>query len=155
MDSVSDDDVVELEIWIAAAPAAIFPFLTDASRLVRWIGVAATVEPVPGGAFRLDVNGTSVARGQYLEVVPHRRVVFSWGWEGAAHGVPPGTTTVTITLVPERGGTRLTLTHAGLRGDSRARHAQGWAHYTERLKTAAEGRDPGPDPLAAPEVSHG
>ena len=155
MDRVPDDDAVELEIWIAAPPAAVFPFLTDARRLVRWIGIAATIEPVPGGAFRVDMNGRDVARGAYLEVVPDRRVVFSWGWEGNAHGIAPGTTTVTIDLEPERGGTRLKLRHAGLRGDARARHAQGWAHYAGRLRNAAEGRDPGPDPLGAPEVSHG
>jgi len=153
MDRNADD--VALEIWIAASPEAVFPFLTDADRLVRWIGIAAAAEPRPGGVFRLDMNGRDVASGEYLEVIPHRRVVFSWGWEGGGHGLAPGASTVTIDLEPERGGTRLRLRHAGLRGDHRARHAQGWGHYTARLKIVSEGREPGPDPLATPQVSHG
>jgi len=155
LDNDLPDDIVELEIWIAASPEAVFPFLTDPAQLVRWIGVAATAEPIPGGAFRLDVNGRDVARGEYLEVIPHRRVVFSWGWEGSVHGIPPGTTTVAVDLEAWNDGTRLRLRHSGLLGDNRARHAQGWDHYTARLKIAAEGGEPGPDPLASPEVSHG
>jgi uncharacterized protein YndB with AHSA1/START domain len=155
VDRDSSDDVVEVEIWIAASAEAVFPFLTDPDRLTRWIGIAASVEPTPGGIFRVDLNGKDVARGAYVEVIPHRRVVFTWGWEGGGHGIPPGATTVAIDLAPEDGGTRLRLRHTGLRGDNRSKHAQGWSHYTARLKTAAEGGDPGPDPLAAPEVSHG
>jgi len=150
----SSDDV-EVEVWIAASPEAVFPFLTDPDRLLLWIGIAAQIEPVPGGPFLVGMNGRDVARGVYVEVVPHRRVVFTWGWEGGGHGVPPGTTTVTIDLAPEKGGTRLRLRHAGLRGDNRNRHAKGWGHYTARLKIAAEGGEPGPDPLASPEVPHG
>ncbi len=157
MSTVDDPnpDAVELEVWIAAPPEAVFPFLTDPARLLRWIGVAATIEPAPGGLFRVDMNGRDVARGAYVEVVPPRRVSFTWGWEGGGHGIPPGTTTVTIELEPERGGTRLRLRHEGLRGDNRARHAHGWRHYVARLKTAAEGGEPGPDPFATPEVAHG
>jgi len=82
-------------------------------------------------------------------------VVFSWGWEGGGHGLSPGSTTVEIDLLPERGGTRLRLRHSGLRGDNRTRHQQGWTHYAARLALAAAGRDPGPDPLASPETRHG
>lgn len=153
-DDPNGDDV-ELEIWIAAPPEAVFPFLTDPARLLRWMGTAASIEAAPGGLFRVDLNGRDVARGAYLEVVPPRRVVFTWGWEGGAHGVPPGATTVEIDLEPRSGGTALRLRHKGLRGENRDRHAQGWGHYTSRLKAAAEGGDPGPDPLATPQVSHG
>jgi uncharacterized protein YndB with AHSA1/START domain len=151
MESDSGDDVV-VEIWIAAPPEAVFPFLIDPGRLMRWIGVAVAAEPRPGGLFRVDINGSDVARGAYVEIIPDRRVVFTWGWEGGSHGIQPGATTVIVDLLPENGGTRLWLRHGGLRGDNRTRHAQGWAHYAARLKTAAEGGDPGPDPLAA--VSH-
>jgi uncharacterized protein YndB with AHSA1/START domain len=112
------------------------------------MGIAASVEPRPGGLFRIDLNGRDVARGACVEVIPDRRLVFTWGWEGGSHGIPPGATTVTIDLLPEKGGTRVLLRHSGLRGDHRGRHAQGWTHYAARLKTAAEGGEPGPDPLA-------
>jgi uncharacterized protein YndB with AHSA1/START domain len=142
------DDAVELETWIAASPEAVFPFLTDPGQLLRWIGIAALLEPTPGGVLRIAMNARDVARGTYVEVIAPRRVVFTWGWEGGAHGVQPGTTTVTIELEAEDGGTRLRLTHSGLTGENRERHASGWAHFTARLRIAAEGRDPGPDPVA-------
>ena len=148
-------DVVELEIWIAASPAVVYPFLTDQDRLVRWMGIAAKIEALPGGIFRIDVNGRDVVRGEFVDLIPDRRVVFSWGWEGSEHGIKPGSTTVSIELEPERGGTRLRLRHTGLRGDNREKHARGWEHHTARLKMVAEGGDPGPDPLATLDVRHG
>jgi uncharacterized protein YndB with AHSA1/START domain len=149
-----EDDVVELELWIAAAPRVVYAFLTDAQKFVRWMGVSTTIEPMPRGIFRIDLNGADVARGAYVELVPDERVVFTWGWEGSAHGIPPGSTTVAIDLVPENGGTRLRLRHSGLSGDNRDKHAYGWGHYLGRLKQISEGVDPGPDPLARPEVHH-
>jgi hypothetical protein len=61
---------------------------------------------------------------------------------------PPGSTTVTIDLRPRRGGTELRLVHRRLSGPMAAAHDGGWADYLARLTAAAEGRDPGPDPLA-------
>jgi uncharacterized protein YndB with AHSA1/START domain len=48
--------------------------------------------------------------------------------------VPPGSTTVEITLAPEGAGTVLRLRHMGLPSDdARQRHHGGWALYTGRL----------------------
>jgi uncharacterized protein YndB with AHSA1/START domain len=78
------------------------------------------------------------------------RLVFAWGWEDSSE-LPPGSSTVEITLVPDGDGTLIRLRHTGLPSEeSRALHAAGWSHYLERLSLAAAGRDPGPDPLAAP-----
>lgn len=142
----TEDDVV-VETWIAAKPEAVFPYLTDPARMVRWFGVEAAVEPRPGGIFRVNVNGKDTARGVVTEVIPPRRIAFTFGWEGGVHGVPPGTTTVTIDLAPERGGTRVTLRHSGLVGEDRDRHRHGWTHYASRLTVAAEGGEPGVDPF--------
>ena len=91
-----------------------------------------------------------IAKGEYVEVTPFSRVVFTWGWESEGNPVPPGSSTVEITLVPDGEGTLVRLRHSGLPTDhAREQHSQGWAHYLNRLTFAAEGRDPGPDPLAA------
>ena len=68
--------------------------------MLRWKGVSADLDPRPGGVYRVDMNGRDVAKGEYLEVVPHSRVVFTWGWEGEESAVPPGSTTVEITPLP-------------------------------------------------------
>jgi len=146
------------EIFIDAPPSVVFPFLTDRAKMIRWMGISAEIDAKPGGIYRLDPNGREVIRGEYLEVIPDSRVVFTWGWEKPSPGmpaVPAGTTQVEIDLLPENGGTRLRLTHRHLPPDARERHELGWAHYLQRLKTVSAGSEPGPDPYADPGVRHG
>jgi uncharacterized protein YndB with AHSA1/START domain len=102
---------------------------------------------VPGGLYRVDIQDGRVARGEYLEVSPPERVVFTWGWEGGASPVGPGSTTVSVTLVPDGADTIVRLVHGDLPDQAAADgHAAGWEHYLTRLQVAAEGGDPGPDP---------
>jgi uncharacterized protein YndB with AHSA1/START domain len=114
--------------------------------MIQWMGRRAELDPRPGGAYRIDVAGEHVARGEYVELdLPHR-VVFTWGWEGG-DAVPPGASTVEITLTPQDGGTLVRLEHRDLpTQESREAHGHGWDHYLERLVVAAAGGDAGPDP---------
>jgi len=137
------------EIRIAARPETVFAFFTDPTKMVRWKGTHATLDPRPGGVYRVDVTGKHIARGTYLEVVPNRRVVFTWGWEGDENAVPPGSSTVEVTLVPDGDGTIVRLVHRDLPGEARGPHTEGWQHYLDRLTIAAAGGDPGPDPWVA------
>src|SRR5919198_2261196 len=106
--------VVTVTRLIAATPATVFSFFTDISRWTSWQGVDGIVDPRPGGTFRIQMPGSQIARGEFVEITPHRRIVFTWGWEGDASPVPPGSTTVVIELEPHETGTRLRLTHSGL-----------------------------------------
>ena len=83
--------------------------------------------------------------GEFVEVVPNERVVFTFGWDIPDHPIPAGSTTVTITLVPEGDKTRVQLVHSDLRADAHADHSAGWNHFLGRLAVAATGGDPGPD----------
>ena len=141
-----DNDVVERDIHIAALPETVFSFFTDPAKMVRWLGIRATLNAQPGGICRININERDVVGGTYLEVVPYSRVVFTWGWEGSP--LPLGSTTVEITLVPEADGTRVYLRHLGIPVEQRGFQAAGWNHALERLVIAAEGGDPGPDPWA-------
>ena len=96
-------------------------------------------------------GGRAIASGRYVEVVPHSRIVFTWGWEDEGNAVPPGTTTIDVTLTPAGEGTLLRLTHRDLpTAEMRERHGEGWTHYLARLALAAAGQDPGPDPWGRP-----
>ena len=117
--------------------------------MVRWKGITAELDPRPGGVYRVNVTGRDIAKGEYVEVVPNQRIVFTWGWEGEGSPVPPGSTTVEITLTPDGDHTILRLRHLGLPAEARAEHAEGWDHFISRLVIASEGRDPGPDPWAS------
>ena len=146
-----DSDVVEREIRIAARPDSVFSFFTDPAKMMRWKGLSAQLDPRPGGIYRVDVTGRNIARGQYVEVVPYRRVVFTWGWEEEGSPVPPGSSTVEVTLIPDGDGTIVRLRHSGLPVQERGSHAHGWEHYLGRLTITAAGGDPGPDPWAQTE----
>jgi uncharacterized protein YndB with AHSA1/START domain len=89
-------------------------------------------------------NGMT-ARGQFLDLDPPHRVVFTWGWVDHP-GLPPGSTTVEIVLTPVENGTMIRLTHQGLPMDEVELHRQGWNHYIARLVTVSGGGEPGPDP---------
>jgi uncharacterized protein YndB with AHSA1/START domain len=141
-------EALRKEIRIDASPETVFPYFTDPARMTRWKGREAVLDPRPGGVYRVEINDQIVAAGEYVEVSPPTRVVFTWGWDGGAHPVPPGSTTVEVELVPDGDGTLVRLTHHGLPDDEqREQHADGWSHYLGRLALAASGRDPGPDSL--------
>ena len=116
-----------------------FALITDPDRLRRWQVITARVDLRAGGDYRWTIiPGHSVA-GTITEVEPGRHVVFTWGWEGLAD-LPPGASTVTITLEPADGGTLVHLMHEGLAGGQLDSHAMGWNHYLGRLvRAAAEG----------------
>ena len=133
------------EIMIDASPEAIWPYLTDADRHVEWDGTEAELDPRPGGVYRVLVAGQFQSEGNYVEVVPFEKVVFTFGWAQESHPIPPGSTTVEITLHPEGAKTRLRLVHRGLPQDAVEDHTHGWDHYLGRLGARAAGGDPGPD----------
>lgn len=142
---MTDDPVVRVERRIAAEPAAVYRYLTESDRWARWQGADATVEPIPGGLFRMRMGTGQMARGEFVELVPDRRVVFTWGWVDHP-GVPPGSTVVEIDLAPDDGGTLVRLTHRQLPPEETGQHEAGWDHYLDRLVLVAEGGDPVPDP---------
>ena len=139
-------DPVRSEVRIAAPPEVVFPYFTDPARMVDWMGVSALLDPRPGGAFRVEPNGRDVVLGEYIEVEPPHRVVFTWGFDGTGPLTAAGSTRVEVTLEPDGEGTRLTLLHHGLTGRARDPHAEGWAHYLGRLAPVAAGRPAEPDP---------
>ena len=143
----SQTQMIERELRIDANPETVFEFFTNPEKMVRWKGRAATLDPRPGGVYRIEMNAETIVAGEYVEVDPPHRVVFTWGWEGGYASTPPGSSTVEITLTPDGDGTLVRLVHSGLpNAESVAAHADGWDMYLGRLSTAAAGGDAGPDP---------
>jgi len=144
--------LVEKTVQVNAPADLLYELLTDAEHLVRWMAATAELDARVGGAIRWTHANGDTCCGEFVELVPARRIVFTYGWERAEVGVPPGSTTVEITLEPKGSGTQLHLVHRGLAGPMADAHAGGWSNYLGRLAAVAEHRDPGPDVLAAERV---
>jgi uncharacterized protein YndB with AHSA1/START domain len=141
--SVADvGEPIVREIHIRAMPQTVFEFFTDAGKLTRWLATEATLDPRPGGVChqehaREDGSGGSYhMRGEFLEVSPPVRVVFTWGFTDPDVGVPPGSSVVDVTLTPDGDGTRLRLEHRDLPAAEIDSHSEGWTGMLERLATA-------------------
>jgi uncharacterized protein YndB with AHSA1/START domain len=156
---------VEVTVWIPATLPDVFGFFTDPDRYVQWMGSSVELDPVPGGVYRVRMADGFAAAGRFLAISYPHLVVFSWGFAddeaasrtkhaGAdagpgARAMPAGSTRVTVTLLDEDGGTRLTLRHENLPSESlREGHDIAWNTYLPRLAVRAAGADPGPDPHA-------
>ena len=140
--------LVDRVVHIDADVEDVYALLTDADRFVTWMAPTATLDPSPGGVITWTHLNGDVASGHYIEVVPNRRVVFTFGWARPDVEVPPGSTTVEIDLRQTDTGTELHLVHRGLAGPMADAHAGGWNNYLRRLARVAAGHDPGPDALA-------
>jgi uncharacterized protein YndB with AHSA1/START domain len=132
---------VSASVYIEADPQEVYQYFVDADAMVLWMGETAVLDPQPGGAFWVDVQGTPV-RGRFLELDPPNRVVFSWGFEGS-EALPPEASRVEVRLTSQDGGTRVDLLHFGLSGTDAAEHASGWQRFLHHLE-AIPSLSPGP-----------
>jgi uncharacterized protein YndB with AHSA1/START domain len=141
--------LVVQELTIHAVAHVVFEFLTDPELFVQWMADTATLDPVEGGPGRwTHPNGDTVS-GHDVEIVPNRRVVFTYGWERAEVVIAPGSMTVEIDLhAQEADTTILKLVDRGLGDLAAGAHNGGWTHYLDRLRRASEGGRPGEDPWA-------
>ncbi len=141
----SVDLIIKKEIRIEAPCETVFPFLTEPEMMVRWGGTEADLDPTPGGVYKVRMTAEALAVGEFVEVTPHSRVVFTWGWDGApADGVPPGSSRVEVDLAADGDATILTLTHTGLPEAAVNDHSGGWDYFLGRLVVAGAGGDAGP-----------
>jgi uncharacterized protein YndB with AHSA1/START domain len=149
MESATETTSVQREIAIAARPETVWEFLVDSEKATRWMGLRAELDPRPGGQYLVDVIPGHTARGEFVELDPPHRLVFTWGWdanEDGANPVAPGSTTIEIELVPDADGTVLRFLHELPSAETAETHAHGWDHYLGRLTVAAGGGDAGADP---------
>jgi uncharacterized protein YndB with AHSA1/START domain len=136
------DRVVEQTLRISARPETVWRFWTDPRRICDWWGDTAELDPRPGGACHVDMGGGPKMRGEYVELVPHERIVFTFGWEPTegAPEIAPGSTLVEVTFVADADDTIMTLRHTGIPAANADEHRAGWAHFLPLLVEAVESK---------------
>lgn len=134
---------VEQAMYVDAPRERVFELLTNVSEIRRWMPMSA-FEPRVGGRFEF-VRGDWQAEGEVTELESPRLVVYTWDWRNQPLGVR---TEVRWELEEDGEGTLVRFSHRGFHDpEQHADHGHGWTFYVSRLKTAAEGGDPGPDDL--------
>jgi uncharacterized protein YndB with AHSA1/START domain len=139
--SAEENRTIEQTLRIQARPETVWRFFTDPARLSQWWG-KAELNAHPGGTLRVEMQEgpRPVMRGEFVELVPYERIVFTFGWEATpgAPDIPPGASRVEVTLTQDGDGTNLTLRHSGLQALLEGETSDGWAHVLRRLGKAAE-----------------
>lgn len=141
MTEASERRVVRIRRVLSATPERVFDAWTNAGKVARWMSpvghAVADIEARPGG--RLHVTMVGEGRqiehiGEYRELVPGRRLVFTW--QSPYTGPVPSL--VTVELAEHEHGTELTLTHDALPAETVESHAGGWGSMLDRLAAELE-----------------
>jgi len=112
--------IIVASVRVAAQPEQVFEMLVSDAVTQWWVrpGVFDTTEWSAdlrvGGEWRASGTGRGrpyVLEGEFIEVDPPRKLAHTWLTAGET-----AVTTVTYTLEPVDGGTRLTLHHSGFIG---------------------------------------
>jgi len=125
------------------APEIVWKALTVGQLIARWLMAPSGFEPVVGNRFTYQTSAAGEWDGTIqcavIEVVPNRRLAYSWkGGHAANQGYGSLLdTVVTLTLEPEEGGTRLRVVHSGFvlpRNETAYRNMSGgWAGVVQRI----------------------
>ena len=131
-----------LERHYPVAPEKVWRAWTDPEAVKRWWGPmpgepvsAAELDVRVGGRFRIVFGGPDgkmhECAGTYKEVVPHRKLVFTWHWPNST---PERISVVTIEFNRSPTGTDLVFKHEQL-FDEKARddHQRGWSASLDKL----------------------
>ena len=137
------DPTLHLEKVLRARPERVFAAFVEAGKLAEWWGPAGFSAPGleldarEGGRYRITMqppDGEAFhLRGEFREVDPPRRLVYTFEWE---EPVPDDReTVVTLSFLGDREGTRLVLDQGPFATEARrALHETGWTESLERLE---------------------
>jgi uncharacterized protein YndB with AHSA1/START domain len=144
---VADNELLIVRTF-NAPPSAVFALWSSSEHLKRWMGPKdftcpeATIDFRVGGTYRAMIksaeHGENWFGGVYREIVPNRRLVFTFTWEneGPSAGVE---TLVTITFEERDGKTVQTFHQAPFSNvERRDSHVGGWSQAFDKEAAYAE-----------------
>jgi activator of HSP90 ATPase len=120
---------IHYEIDFKATPQRFYQAITDQKQFAAFTGLAATIDPTPGGAF--SMFGGLIA-GRNIELVPSVRIVQAWRpghWDPGIYSI------VRFNLKPRAEELTLIFDHVGFPAGESDSLDVGWhSHYWEPLK---------------------
>ncbi|HVN80822.1 MAG TPA: SRPBCC domain-containing protein [Terriglobia bacterium] len=132
---------VKVTRLLPATCQQVFEAWTEVESVKQWMCAGDTVvahaelDVRVGGRFRVMMRGPNMDydhQGEYLEVVPPNRLVFTWVSLGT-HGQ---STLVTVELQEQGNQTLLTLTHERLPDrEAASKHQNGWTSIVDKLQS--------------------
>jgi uncharacterized protein len=157
-DTLAERAAVRLARPIRASRERVFAAWTTPAEILKWFGpetcrvLSARGEPRVGGSYRYELLTETMGEielgGAYREVVPGRRLVYTWNWKGHAD-LTPVESVVTVEFLGDRDVTEVQILHEGLPDEkSRDDHTWGWNGCLDKLEKhlagATAGRACGP-----------
>lgn len=144
MASVKEKPSLTIVRSFKAAPEKVWRAITHPEALKRWMAPSdafkipvAEADAKVGGRYRIVMHSPDGevhdVSGVYREIVPNRKLVYTWAWKSA----PERESLVTFELRAAGGGTELTLRHEQFFDEeARDRHNHGWIGCLARLDLA-------------------
>ena len=144
MSSRTQDEPIRHVVRVDAPIEIVRTFFTDPKRLVEWWPTRATIDARLGGELEFEFDQpdgrTDRAKGTFTELA-RDRIVLTWGFERDAD-LPPGSSSVEITLESDGPATVVRLEHRGLPETRRRSHDDGWGYFLGRLDSAVRSFTP-------------
>ena len=121
----------------------VFAAWTTPEAVKAWFGpgdcevVDVRIDLRMGGEYRIVLSagrlGQFSVSGQYKEVQPPEKLIYTWRWEGSTE-LTDATSLVTVEFVAAGSATEIRLTHEQLPSlESRDSHRQGWNSAFDKL----------------------
>jgi uncharacterized protein YndB with AHSA1/START domain len=131
-------DQLRFKLQIAAPLDEVYSAFTNEAAFCEWLCDVAQVDVRRGGHLFLRWESGYFVNGEYVELIPDKKIGFSWHGAGE-----PGATQVKITFKSQPDGTALVLSHQGIGSENawkkmHKEFKQGWKRALENLKSVLE-----------------
>ena len=139
MEAATVDAVVRVKRLLPATPQEVFDAWTDPDSLAIWMqpdavnNTTAELDVCVGGSYRIVMrspNNEYVRTGEYLEIHPPHRLVFTWRSSDWYEN-----SVVTVDMTPQEDGTLLEVTHERLPDEEAvASYQGGWQSVVDQFE---------------------
>jgi uncharacterized protein YndB with AHSA1/START domain len=149
MAQVDQDTVLQVQRRFDAPRERVFDAWTNPDVLREWWAAMPTMRPGEievdlreGGRYRMamiaDDGQVHTVRGEYTEVRPPERLVYTWTWESNPEEMQGSAATIVeVDFEADGDATTVTLTHTGFaNAQIRDMHTHGWNGTFDSLERA-------------------